>query len=170
MGVDVEHGDEHLYNNRDHGCNGHVGRHSPYSSPRGGGVDFNNYTPRGPRILPFREDARVGEMVQYHGRSGRRDQQQRYEPAAQYWKTGISYAPEKGNADVYRTVVVDNLPLGTKLEQILKYANDYPLVSSQLLDTSKMKLGKSKYWSALFGYYLFRSATLFMRGASIFEL
>jgi hypothetical protein len=52
----------------------------------------------------------------------------------------LAYHPPAGAADVYRTVIVDNLPTSTEMQDILTFAEEYPLVSAQLLDTSKMKI------------------------------
>jgi hypothetical protein len=64
----------------------------------------------------------------------------RPEHQPQFYTFGLHYVPSKGDVDVYRTVVIDMLPAGTRLDSILEYAKEHPVVSSRLIDISKMKL------------------------------
>jgi hypothetical protein len=88
------------------------------------------FPPRSDRHV---RDQEGGRDRSYHHRHKREREQQ-------FYTVGLQYVPKKGDSNVYRTVVIDMMPLGTKLEDVLEFAKEYPIVSSRLIDTSRMKL------------------------------
>jgi hypothetical protein len=113
--------------------------------------DPGTVVPLGPRLSTTYGDNCVG--LRFPTRGGRGDRgrdrggrsrsypygyEREREP--QFYTDGLQYVPQKGDSDIYRTVVIDMLPLGTKLEDVLGFAKEHPIISARLLDTSRMKL------------------------------
>jgi hypothetical protein len=126
----------------------------PVSSPSTSSIfDPGMIIPLGPRAMNGYGENCVGLRFPSRGdRGGRgrdrgrdRPYQDNYRPyrperESQFYTVGLHYVPAKRDVDVYRTVVIDMLPIGTKLGDILEHAKEHPVVSSRLIDTSKMKL------------------------------
>ncbi|KAF2435101.1 hypothetical protein EJ08DRAFT_675517 [Tothia fuscella] len=93
-------------------------------------------TPRGPRAGFFNRDehSRGNFDRRDSGYGGYRRQHQEFS------MDKLAYKPKPGDSDVYRTVMISNLPTSITMKAILDYAVDYPIVSAHLLDTSKMKI------------------------------
>jgi hypothetical protein len=81
-----------------------------------------------------------GENCRDRDRDRGRNHSYQHARTPQFNSIGLQYIPTIGDVDIYRTVVIDCLPMETKLEDILQHATEHPIVSSQRIDMSKMKV------------------------------
>ena len=59
------------------------------------------------------------------------------------FKYGIRFVPDEEERDVYRTILISNLPADTTMHQVLDKVRGGMIVDAKLLDTSKLNGGKS---------------------------
>jgi hypothetical protein len=133
---------------------GYVFRDSTNSSSTASPIpQVGKVVPLGPRAMNAFGEHCVGLRFRSKGHPGGRSRDRgrdmylhkEYRPywseqESPYYTIGLRYVPAKGDVDVYRTVIIDMLPIETKLVDILRHAKQHPIISSKLIDTSKIKL------------------------------
>lgn len=107
------------------------------SSPRDG--HDSSRAPRGPRAMTLRAD----DQLRRQHSNGHATSRYALESTPEYFTHGICYTPKPDASDIYRTVIINNLPPNIRLSQILDLAKEHLIFSSQLLNTSTFRIRKS---------------------------
>lgn len=76
-----------------------------------------------------------------------------------FFQYGLRYIPPATSGDLYRSVLIEKLPQGISLDQILPQVRGGRIYSASLCDTSNI----TKYWTALIVFFHETGASAFLR-------